>query len=563
VDPVTAELVRQGLNSAAAQMKQALIRAAFSPVIYEVLDFAVALYDCRYRLLAQAPSLPLFMGRLGFCVEAAVAEAGGEDTLEPGDVLLYNLPFGTGSHPQDAALVMPVFLQERDLIGYAAVKGHWLDVGAVAPYATDTRDMHQEGTLFPGLRLHRGGQLVRDVQRLLLANTRLPRMVAGDVQAEVAAVRIGAVQMARLAARHGPETFRAACERMLDHGEAVVRGAIAELPDGRYVARGRLDDDGVGTGPVPFEVTVEVAGSEICLDFSGAPDARPGPVNCPLPKTVAASRVAVLMLAGKGESPNEGHFRPITVRTRPGSLFHPLPPAPTFIGGWPAIQAIEVIYRALARRAPRRVPAWSGGCICSLVWWGTSGGQPWAEGAPHPVGQGADAAGDGASSLMHHAESATRLTPIEVSEQKAPWLVEWFELAPDSGGAGAHRGGLGIDLRIRLTEDAFLTAVVERTGSLPVGLHGGRPGRPNRLTVREGGRRIRLGKITRRRISAGSAVELRTGGGGGYGPPSERDPESVRRDLREGYVTLPWVRRHHPGAVAEATGNQVASGEGR
>ncbi len=316
----------------------------------------------------------------------------------------------------------------------------------------------------------------------------------------------------------------------------------------------------MGPGAVPFEVVVEVTGSEICIDFSRAPDARPGPVNCPLPKTVAASRVAVLMLAGRGESPNEGHFRPITVRTRPGSLFHPLPPAPTFIGGWPAMQAIEVIYRALARAAARRVPAWSGGCLCSLVWWGTSGGLLWADGSPHPVGQGADAGGDGASSLLHHAESATRLTPVEVSEQKNPWVVERCELAPDSGGAGTHRGGLGIDLHVRLTQDAYLTAVVERTRSLPGGLSRGLPGWPNRLTVCEAGRRVRLGKTTRRWIPARASIELHTGGGGGYERPSEHDPEAVHRDLREGYVTPAYVRRHHPEVLALLDGDRAPGG---
>src|SRR4051794_17190342 len=142
-DPVTTEVIRHGLNSAAGQMKRALMRTAFSPIIYEVLDFAVALYDERVRLLAQAPSLPMFMGRLSFCVEAAVQAVGGRDALEPGDVLLYNDPFGTGSHPQDAAVVAPAFFA-GELVGYAAIKAHWLDIGGKDPYSTDTVDVFQE-----------------------------------------------------------------------------------------------------------------------------------------------------------------------------------------------------------------------------------------------------------------------------------------------------------------------------------------------------------------------------------------------------------------------------------
>jgi len=167
-DPVRSEVVRHGLDSAANQMKRALVRTAFSPIVYEVLDFAVALYDRDVRMLAQAPSLPLFMGRLSFCVENAVAAIGGESVLEPGDVILYNHPFGTGSHPQDAALVMPVFLRDEELVGYAAVKAHWLDIGGKEPYSTDTVDVFQEGTIFPGVKLYRAGKLVPDIYRMLL-----------------------------------------------------------------------------------------------------------------------------------------------------------------------------------------------------------------------------------------------------------------------------------------------------------------------------------------------------------------------------------------------------------
>ncbi|MDX6411538.1 MAG: N-methylhydantoinase, partial [Gaiellaceae bacterium] len=153
-DPIMTEVIRHGLNSAANQMKRALIRTAFSPIIYEVLDFAVAIYDREVRLLAQAPSLPLFMGTMNFCIEAAVEAVGGEEALEPGDIVLYNYPYGTGSHPQDAAVVMPIFLHDEQLIGYSTIKGHWLDIGGKEPYSTDTVDVFQEGTIFPGVKLY-------------------------------------------------------------------------------------------------------------------------------------------------------------------------------------------------------------------------------------------------------------------------------------------------------------------------------------------------------------------------------------------------------------------------
>src|SRR5205085_8351594 len=158
--------------------------------------------------------------------------------------------------------------------------------------------------------------------------------------------------------------------------------------DGRYVGQGVMDDDGISDDQVPFEVALEVDGSTVRLDYSNVPDATAGPINCPIASTVSASRVAISLLAGGGEWPNEGHFRPIEVVTRPGSLFHPLEPAPTFIGGWAAIGAIDAIYRAVGAAVPEAVPATSGGDICSLVWWGRrADGEPWADGSPHPVGQ--------------------------------------------------------------------------------------------------------------------------------------------------------------------------------
>jgi N-methylhydantoinase B len=557
-DPITTEVIRNGLNSAANQMKRALIRTSFSPVIYEVLDFAVAIYDRQIRMLAQAPSLPFFMGTMNFCVEAAVEAVGGESELEPGDIVLYNFPYGTGSHPQDAAVVMPVFLRDEELIGYTTIKAHWLDIGGKEPYSTDTVDVFQEGTIFPGVKLYSRGELVPDIWKFVVANSRVPKMVAGDINAEVAGVRTGAAGLVQVVERYGLETFRECVERMFDHGEAVVRSYFTQIPDGRYVGQGVMDDNGLDDEQVPFEVVLEVDGSTVRLDYSNAPDAHPGPINCPLPSTVSASRIAITMLAGGGEAPNEGHFRPLEVVTRPGSMFHPLPPSPCFLYGWPAIQAMEVVYHALSRVIPEAVSACSGGDINGIVWWGVRErtGEPWADGSPHPIGQGGHARGDGASSLIHHGEAATRFSPVEVWEARNPWLLEKVELAPDSGGAGRFRGGLGVDMFFHLLEDSYATTVVERTKNAPWGLEGGLPGRPNGVAVRspDGRPEALKGKNTRLLLPKGSTLELYNGGGGGYGPPSERDPDAVRADLREGYVTEEQARLHYPHAFATSPG---------
>ena len=359
-DPITTEVIRHGLNSAANQIKRALVRTSFSPIIYEVLDFAAVVYDRQFRLLAQAPSLPFFMGTMSFCIESAVEAVGGEDELAPGDIVLMNDPYRTGSHPQDAAMVMPVFLDDDTLIGYSAIKAHWMDIGAKEIYCTDTTDVFQEGVIFPGVKLYSKGELVRDIWRMATANSRLATFVEGDINAEVVGVRTGAADFVRLVQRFGLERFHESVERMYDHGEAVVRSYFEQIPDGRYVGRGEMDSDGITDDPIPFEVELEVDGSTCLLDFSSAPDARPGPVNCPLASTVSAARVVMTMLAGGGEAPNEGHFRPIEVATRPGSMFHALSPSPCFLYGWPAMQATEAVLNAVAEAVPERVMACSG-----------------------------------------------------------------------------------------------------------------------------------------------------------------------------------------------------------
>jgi N-methylhydantoinase B len=550
-DPITTEVIRHGLNSAAEQMKRALIRTAFSPVIYEVVDFAVAIYDRQVRLLAQAPSLLIFMGTMNFCVEAAVAGVGGEDALEPGDIILYNYPYGTGSHPQDAAVVMPVFLHDEELIGYTAIKGHWLDIGGKEPYSTDTVDVFQEGTIFPGVKLYSRGELVKDIYRMAIANSRVPKMVAGDLNAEVVSARTGAAGFLRVVERFGLETFEQSVERMFDHGEAVVRSYFEKLPDGRYVGNGVMDDDGVTDEQVPFEIVLEVDGSNVRLDYSNAPPMTVGPINTPVPSTVSGSRVAIALLAGNGEWPNEGHFRPLEVVTRPGTMFHPLPPAPCFLYAWPTFQAIETIYDAVSKAMPEAVPACSGGDIAGLVWWGVreATGEPWADGAPHPVGQGASLRGDGANSLIHHGEASTRFSPTEVWESKNPWLLDKVELRQDSCGPGRFRGGLGVDMHFTMREDSYVTAAIERTKNPPWGLEGGGVSVPNiaEIVLPDGSRK-RFGKATRLHCPTGSTLELHTGGGGGYGNPAERDPEAVREDIREGYVSEAHAREHYPHA---------------
>ena len=547
VDPILVEIIRNSLNSAAEQMKRSLIRTAFSPIIYEVLDFASAIYDKNFCMLSQSPSLPGFMGTLSFCVEASVKEVGGEENLNEGDIILYNNPYGSGSHSQDAAIVMPVFINKNKLIGYTAIKAHWLDTGGKEPYSTDTVDVFQEGTIYPGLKLYKKGKLVEDVYKLIVANSRVPKAIIGDLNAQLNGVKAGARALQRIVNKYGFETFEQSVIKIYEYGEKLVRKTISKIPDGEYSGWGQMDSNGVDEGVVKFKIKINVNGSDLELDFSEAPVQQNGPINCPLPSTVSKARVAFSMMAGNGEQPNEGFFRPLVIKTKQGTMFDPVSPAPCFLNGWAGLQVIEIIYKILSEKIPNVFPASSGGCLAAAVWWGKreNNNEPWADGSPHPIGQGAFNGGDGITS-MHHNSAGTRISPTEIWESRNPWLVNKIELAKDSCGAGKYRGGLGLNLEFEMLEDTYVTTVVERTNFPPWGVNNGKAARSNNVILNTKNGKLNVPKKTGLKLNKGESIIFKTGGGGGYGDPIERSNKKILNDLKQEYISKEYVEKHYP-----------------
>jgi len=547
VDPILVEIIRNSLNSAAEQMKRSLMRTAFSPIIYEVLDFASAIYDKNFCMLSQSPSLPGFMGTLSFCVEASVKEVGGEENLNEGDIILYNNPYGSGSHSQDAAIVMPVFINKNKLIGYTAIKAHWLDTGGKEPYSTDTVDVFQEGTIYPGLKLYKKGKLVEDVYKLIVANSRVPKAIIGDLNAQLNGVKAGARALQRIVNKYGFETFEQSVIKIYEYGEKLVRKTISKIPDGEYSGWGQMDSNGVDEGVVKFKIKINVNGSDLELDFSEAPVQQNGPINCPLPSTVSKARVAFSMMAGNGEQPNEGFFRPLVIKTKQGTMFDPVSPAPCFLNGWAGLQVIEIIYKILSEKIPNVFPASSGGCLAAAVWWGKreNNNEPWADGSPHPIGQGAFNGGDGITS-MHHNSAGTRISPTEIWESRNPWLVNKIELAKDSCGAGKYRGGLGLNLEFEMLEETYVTTVVERTNFPPWGVNNGKAARSNNVILNTKNGKLNVPKKTGLKLNKGESIIFKTGGGGGYGDPIERSNKKILNDLKQEYISKEYVEKHYP-----------------
>jgi len=538
VDPVTIEVVRNYMQSAARQMRNVLVRASCNPVIYEIIDFSLGLYNARADLLAEGPGLPHFMGTLRFAIRNVVDYVG-EASIRDGDVFLSTYPYWTGSHSQDAVVFRPVFIEGR-IFGYAASKAHWMDIGATDIYGTDTTDIWQEGLQIYGARVYTAGTPNREVMEIVRANTRLPDSVMGDFNAQIAACEIGARRMMELVAKYGASTVDAAYEAILDHGERITRQAIRDAPNGQWTASGALDDNGITSEPVPIRVTVTISGDQLTIDTSGSAPQQIGPTNSPFPATVAFARLALKRLTTPNFDANEGCFRPLTVIAPSGTIFNASPPAPVFQYGQHAAIMGELLMMALAQAMPRQVVARSATSECAILF---SGNNPKRDGYfagadIDGVGQGASSDGDGESALIVYFGGDARNLPIEVLENKFPIRTLKYELHADSGGPGRFRGGLGVVKKWQALVDLRCITVVEQTHSPAAGLFGGKHGVANVSIMNAGGQsESRQGKQSNALLATNAEWHLYSGGGGGWGDPYERDPQAVLDDVIQGYVS--------------------------
>jgi N-methylhydantoinase B len=538
VDPVTAAIILHGLDAAADQMLVALRRTAFSPIIYDVLDGGGAIYDRHFRMLSQIQTLPLFTGSLGLVVEAVHQLYEDSEGLREGDVIVVNDPYLTGTHQWDVAVIVPGFI-DGELVAYSAIKAHHLDVAAMAPFVSNSTDLYQEGTIYPGVKLYRAGVRDDDLFRLMLANTRLPDSAAGDLNAQIGACRVGLGALVTLIESHGLERFEAAVDVILDASEAAMRQQLSTFPPGRYTSTVVHEHNGIEPVMLAYEVAVEIDGDGITVDLTGAPDAQPGPVNAPHVGVVSAIRCAMMALAVSDGRANEGYFRPLSIRTREGSMFAPSRPAPCALASYPLYILIEGINEAIAQALPDRMSGGFDMCV-SLVMWGLDHQREFWADSVNIVG-GAPAAavyGDAGGPLMPIACSGVRLVSWEVWEAKTPMLVRSAEFAQDSCGTGRFRGGPGIDLVLEALADMELTVVNERSQIPPFALAGGTRGRRNQVVLRAPGcDPIELAKETGVAVPAGSRVEVLTGGGAGFGPHADRDAVTVAIDVSAGYLS--------------------------
>ena len=544
IDPVTFSVVWNGLVSIAEEMGTALRRSAYSLGVREGRDFSTALFDAQGRLIAQGNFSPGHLGSMPFVVKNILQEYPLEE-LEEGDSILLNDPYLGSGHLPDFFQVTPIFFRGK-LLGFSANCAHMVDVGGAGPgsQAVDSLDLFQEGLRLLPTRIYHAGRPNREVFRMLESNVRVPDKVMGDVRAQRNANRIGEMGVIALAETHGPDTLAACMDLLLDRSEESMRTAIRELPEGIYEAEDYFDDYGPGTDSLTVRVTVSIKDGAFTIDFSGSsPQTRSG-LNSAFNYTRAYSYFTLKALTVQDRVPqNEGCIRPIEVIAPEGSLFNPK--APAAVGPRAIMQQrmVDTILLAMSKAAPDRV-------IANSSHWANPnyGGIDPATGKPFVYyemligGVGARPTKDGADGLC----SAFNLEniPVEVVEATYPVLIDRLQFVTDSAGPGRFRGGAAMRKDVRLLSDEVVFSnLTDRQVTQPRGLFGGRGG-PVGKTLRnpDSPDPETLHSKGTYPLKNGDVVSTTLSGSGGYGPPTQRDPQRVLQDVLDGFVSIAAAR---------------------
>jgi N-methylhydantoinase B len=539
--PITVEVVRNAIVAYADEMANALCKAAYNMMIYEVRDFCCGLIDIKGRMISQnRGGLPIFLADLGVAVEDGIAKYG-LDGFAPGDVLVMNYGAVCGQHLNNVVVYAPCFF-DGVLVGFAANRAHWVDIGGMrqgfGSYATT--EIYGEGLQMRSLKMYEAGRRNETLWQILHDNIRYPEASLGDLRAQMASCQLGAKRYGELLGRYGRDVVEDCIAVVWDQADRSARAVVEEIPDGTYSAESWLDNDGRRLDrPLRIKVSVTVSGATMTVDFSEMEPQVQGPLNSGRSGGIAAARVAYKALTSPALDVNDGCFRSLIVNLPDGTMLSAKPPAALGLWSIALPTVIDTILKALAPAMPSRIPAAHKGDMggCSFFGAREDGlrfllmnifGGGWG-GRPHE---------DGESSSVSVCQGDVRNTPVELQETKYPFMVVEHALREDSGGAGQFRGGLGVTLRYRCLRSCKANINFDRTLTPPWGLHGGQAAGVNEGRIhRRDGTTLVVNKGTEIEIEAGDEISFLTAGGGGYGDPRMRDRQAVARDVALGLVS--------------------------
>jgi N-methylhydantoinase B len=561
-DAITQEVVRGSLRAIAQEMKIAVMRTAYSPVVASGGDMSAGLADRNGRVIAQGRDIPAQLGALPSSFDSMLANHRGR--LEPGDVLIGNDPYLCGSnHVNDVTLIMPAFAATGELVGHVCTRTHWMDIGGATPGAFNARvaDMYAEGLRIPTMLAYRNYEPIEDIWELIFANVRGRTEREWDLRAGYAGCATGARGLERLAARFGAETLIEVMDETISYTENLVRSRIRAIPDGSYTAEDWLEGDGWTNDPIHARVTVTVEGDELTMDWDGTGPQVRGGVNLPMSATYGVGIYALKAALAPDVHPNAGMWAPLKVVAPEGCFVNPLPPAPTQSGE--AIQrCADLLMMCMAQAVPEDVMAGTFGSFAILI---VEGRDPleWRRRIldrdrsvfmdNSPGGMGGRRTGDGVSGIKVHTGNA-RTASIEVFEYSMPVRMLRWERVTDTAGPGRLRGGCGVAREWEaLEDDVVITLMSDRAAVPPFGLLGGGAGATATYAVDAStDDEVRLpSKADQIRLDRGSRFLMQSAAGGGYGPAWERPVEAVVEDVLEGYVSRDGARRDYGVAIGE------------
>src|SRR4051794_16893309 len=540
-DAVLTEIVRNGVLAVTEEMKTNLMRTAYNMIIYEALDFTVGLYTAEGDTVSIGIGLPSFIRGMANTIREKLARYG-KDGIEPGDILVTNDAYTTGSHLHHFTFSQPVFY-ENQLCGWTCCMAHWPDVGGTLGGVTS--DIYSEGIQIPIMKYQRAGVVNDDLVEIIKANVRLPERAMGDLRAQIVAVTTGTKRFTELLQRYGREGVLDAIANIMDQSEVAARARTRSIPDGVYEAESFMDDDGLDIGRhVPIKVRVIKQGEEMTIDLSEISPQVRGFYNSGPSTGYSCAQVAYKCLTSPTDYPiNEGSFRSLDVIVPAGTVVSAVKPAAMRWWMTFPMTVVDTVFKAMEPAIPARTIAAHHADLGVGLIHGVSpkdGRFFMMAAGPLGGGWGAKQTEDGMSGTVCLNDGDTHNSPCEQVEAKYPLLFEKHTLRPDSGGPGRHRGGLGCEQVIRARAPVTVNVQIDRVHCRPWGLGGGHEGMGNRVALRLNGKEVGElpnAKVLAQRLLPGEAITLSAGGGGGFGPPQERDPARVAHDVRQGYVS--------------------------
>ena len=538
VDPFTYEIIKNGLNTAAEEMFYAFGRAARSPVIYETLDYASAITDKNGDLIAQANGVPGFLGVLDYAVRDLIASR--EDILD--EFYIANIPYFGGTHLNDVTIILPVFHQGT-IDMYIVNKGHWSEIGGMrfGSWSPDATEIFQEGLQMPNVKLTTNGVPDKEIIEIIKANSRTPDLMIGDMEAQIASMRIARNRILEMYSRYGRGNVLKTISKLKDVSERKSYGYLKNLPHGEFKIEDFIDDDGINDEPIKVKLKLTITDDSFVADFTGSSKAVIGSINSPLPATVSAVRMVYVATTDPHSDPNEGTFAPIKIIAPEGSIFNPRRPTPTSTYWESMSYASDLVWHALVTRLPQKLSAGHFLTVGATIIGGNDdlngNGTPFAIVEPQPGGWGARNDSDGENVLVCSGDGETFAQSAEVIEKTLPIRVEQLSLNLHDGfSKGKFRGGFGMIKEYRiLCSEASFSGSFGRSRFTSWGVEDGENGTPNYFEI-FGSREMKGRRIGGLKLHKNDLISIHTGCGGAWGKYEDRDPKLIELDIKNGYI---------------------------